>query len=395
MIGLFDELGPMRVKKGKLERNTQTWNKDYSILFIDNPVGTGFSYVTPRDENFAHKDRASEEPRDKSDENSPLYVNGYAANEAAVSRDLCTFLLKFYEIFPEQLESSLFLTGESYAGKYVPHFASAIHTFNRLSEHPTKIPLKGIAIGDGLTDPVTQIKYHAPLALAVGLVNKLQATRITQYADAAIDHVGRQEWTEAGEARKAMFEYFANVTGGINVYDVRQGDVPKSHQGLDAFLSRTDVRKAINVCGGHLQRKSCDGDPRRDPGFYHSDPAVAFHLAHDIMRSAAPQVAELLNSGYHVLLYQAQFDFRDGVLGQTEWIENLDWEDREGYIKADRQIWKVDGHVAGYVTKYQQLKRVEILLAGHFAPQDQKKQVRQMINTFVEDAERNSVLPAM
>jgi carboxypeptidase D len=40
------EVGPYRVRKGgKLELIDGSWDEFANLLFVDNPVGTGFSYV--------------------------------------------------------------------------------------------------------------------------------------------------------------------------------------------------------------------------------------------------------------------------------------------------------------------------------------------------------------
>ena len=40
------EIGPYRVREGgKLEYNDGSWDEFANVLFVDNPVGTGFSYV--------------------------------------------------------------------------------------------------------------------------------------------------------------------------------------------------------------------------------------------------------------------------------------------------------------------------------------------------------------
>ena len=44
--GALMEIGPYRVRKGgKLEMVDGAWNEFANLLFVDNPVGTGFSYV--------------------------------------------------------------------------------------------------------------------------------------------------------------------------------------------------------------------------------------------------------------------------------------------------------------------------------------------------------------
>jgi carboxypeptidase D len=44
--GAMMEIGPFRVKSdGNLEYNDGAWNEFANVLFVDQPVGTGFSYV--------------------------------------------------------------------------------------------------------------------------------------------------------------------------------------------------------------------------------------------------------------------------------------------------------------------------------------------------------------
>lgn len=63
----------------------------YNLLFIDNPVGTGFS--------FTKKDA------------------GYATNQTDVARDLYSALQQFLTLFPDLRNNDFYVTGESYAGK--------------------------------------------------------------------------------------------------------------------------------------------------------------------------------------------------------------------------------------------------------------------------------------
>jgi len=75
MDGAMMEIGPYRVKKdGNLALNDGSWDEFANLLFIDNPVGTGFSYV-----------------------DSNAYIHDL--DEMAVQ--MTTFLEKWFAIFPE------------------------------------------------------------------------------------------------------------------------------------------------------------------------------------------------------------------------------------------------------------------------------------------------------
>jgi len=64
-------------------------------------------------------------------------------------------LIGFYNVHPEFKTVPFYITGESYAGKYIPLFAKTIVNYNSGSV-PFKIPLKGVIIGDPLTSPPLQ-----------------------------------------------------------------------------------------------------------------------------------------------------------------------------------------------------------------------------------------------
>jgi carboxypeptidase D len=69
------EVGPYRVKDDKtLVLNNGTWNEFANLLFVDNPVGTGFSYVD---------------------------TNNYIHELTTMATQFVQFLEKFFAIFPE------------------------------------------------------------------------------------------------------------------------------------------------------------------------------------------------------------------------------------------------------------------------------------------------------
>lgn len=130
MYGLFSENGPFEiVSKSQLKLRKETWSKEHNLLYIDNPVGTGFSFTK----------------------------YGYADNETQVGNDLFNVLQQFFTMFPKLQKNELYISGESYAGKYIPAISHTILQKN--PESKLKINLKGVAIGNGLSDPATQLLY--------------------------------------------------------------------------------------------------------------------------------------------------------------------------------------------------------------------------------------------
>jgi carboxypeptidase C (cathepsin A) len=65
-------------------------------------------------------------------------------------RKFCKFIFHFYS------DNDFYIFGESYAGKYIPQLSHYI-----LQQKDTQIPLKGIGIGDGFSDPLSQSQSYA------------------------------------------------------------------------------------------------------------------------------------------------------------------------------------------------------------------------------------------
>lgn len=69
------EVGPYRVREGgRLEYNNGSWDEFANLLFVDNPVGTGFSYVNP---------------------------DGYLHELEGMAQQFIVFLTRWFALFPE------------------------------------------------------------------------------------------------------------------------------------------------------------------------------------------------------------------------------------------------------------------------------------------------------
>lgn len=472
MIGQFFGNGPIYLTANNtLARRETHWADEYSIVFIDQPVGTGYSYVTRLQDNSDEKDEpvegdpsapaSSEAPhanggeehqiedqvlvdlhdellRDQSEEQeifaqlldqdittklehirlkksekqAALYSKGYVKDERGVAADLLTFMDQLYTRYPELKKADLFLTGESYAGKYVPALAYAILESNQGHRHRYRhnddddgdeyeqiiFPLKGIALGNSLTDPIKQVRVHSDHAYFMGLVNRAQAEHMKELQDMAVKEAHSGRFLAANQARLDVFDYFKNVTGGINWYDIRKGDVPNDWSKMETFLNRAEIKDALNIYGPRLAYLEQNGvskkeikritDGRTRTKFF-KDPLVIKTMMGDIMKSAAWMVSDLLRQGIRVVAYQGMFDFRDGVAGSESWLEGLDWEGAQSFTNADRQIWVEGGRLAGYVTQVPGLSEVVVLGAGHVAPMDQPKSIKAIIKSLVEGTHLN------
>jgi carboxypeptidase C (cathepsin A) len=91
------------------------------MLYIESPVGVGFSYSD---------------------------TNDYACNDDRTANENRGAVEAFFASFPEYKKNKFFITGESYAGIYVPTLAEAILSGEKDGTY-TGAPLTGIAAGNG------------------------------------------------------------------------------------------------------------------------------------------------------------------------------------------------------------------------------------------------------
>ena len=118
LFGAFSELGPLRLQlNGSLVENPFAWNLKANLLFLESPPGTGFSYQ--------------------------LNTKKYVTNDDLTAHLNYGALKSFYAKFPHLRENRFYITGESYAGRYVPQLAAEVLK----RRYPANF--RGIAIGNG------------------------------------------------------------------------------------------------------------------------------------------------------------------------------------------------------------------------------------------------------
>ncbi|KAJ2158545.1 hypothetical protein GGF46_003695 [Coemansia sp. RSA 552] len=301
-----------------------------------------------------------------SDETSD-FVGGYATNMRAVGKDMWEFMQAFYGLRPHLRSRDFYILSESYGGKYVPGIAAYIVQQNKALASAQPIPLRGVLVGNGLVHPPLQILAHGGIGFAWGLLDANQADIVDLLAFKAVSATLDGDLGLGNQLRLLLFDFVRNATGGVNLYDIRKRNHQYKRTYLDRGLNQQPVRKALH---------SEDIAYGKDWGVYH-------HLSKDIMRTTAPLVPYLLDHGLRVELAQGQFDFRDGVAGNTLWINEAQWSGRLQFAMADRQQWWRGRELSGYTRSGGNLTHRIILSAGHLAPGDQPEACQDMVDRFV------------
>ncbi|CAG7836063.1 unnamed protein product [Allacma fusca] len=143
--GIFVETGPFHVdSESTVTPRNFSWTKSHSMLYIDSPVGTGFSFT----------------------DSPEAYANGFDEDGA----ELCEALKQFFTIFKEFQDREFYLAGEDYAAVFIPSIIKTIEAEN--AKGGLKINLKGFMVGSPYMD--SKQVHNAQTLYNFGLIDKKQ-----------------------------------------------------------------------------------------------------------------------------------------------------------------------------------------------------------------------------
>lgn len=193
--GAFTELGPFfpRSDGRGLVRNTHSWNKVSNIIFLESPAGVGWSY-------------------------SNSSADYKSSGDASTASDSLAFLLGWFQKFPEYKTNDFYITGESYAGHYVPQLASHVLAYQSMDGF--KINLKGIAIGNPLIRLEVDTSATYEYLWSHGIISDVVFENIVSYCNFQDYTLDSDSHNVTQECVGSLNEAENELGNYINSYDV-------------------------------------------------------------------------------------------------------------------------------------------------------------------------------
>ncbi|KAM3302958.1 hypothetical protein P3S67_013988 [Capsicum chacoense] len=352
-LALFYENGPFKISDNmSLVWNDYGWDKVSNLIYVDQPTGTGFSYTS-----------------DESD---------IRHDETGVSNDLYDFLQAFFKAHPEYVKNDFYITGESYAGHYIPAFASRVHRGNKNKEG-SHINLKGFAIGNGLTNPEIQYKAYTDYALDMKLIDQDDYDNINKLypqcqKDIKLCANGSEDACLTGFSDcTGIFNRILDIAGNINYYDIRktcQGSLCYDFSRMDAYLNDNQVKKSLGV--------------PNDIDFVSCSSSVYQAMEMDWMKNLEVPIPPLLEDGVNLLIYAGEYDLICNWLGNSNWVHAVQWSGKKGFGTAPSVPFTVDGEEKGIQKSYGPLTFLKVHDAGHMVPMDQPKAALEMLQRWTQ-----------
>uniref|UniRef100_A0ACD5TMB5 Uncharacterized protein n=1 Tax=Avena sativa TaxID=4498 RepID=A0ACD5TMB5_AVESA len=188
--GAMQELGPFRVSQDNrtLIRNVNAWNNVANVIFLESPAGVGFSY---------------------SNTSSDYHLSG----DERTADDAYVFLVKWLERFPEYKDRAFYISGESFAGHYVPELAATILLHNTYNNR-TIVNLQGVLVGTPYLDTNRNIKGGLNFLWTHAVMSDEVYQNVTKNCD--FDNLGS---TLSEKACRGAFDGFhPGHISGYNIY---------------------------------------------------------------------------------------------------------------------------------------------------------------------------------
>eukprot|EP00268_Persea_americana_P012236 TRINITY_DN15138_c0_g1_i2.p1 TRINITY_DN15138_c0_g1~~TRINITY_DN15138_c0_g1_i2.p1 ORF type:complete len:469 (+),score=90.90 TRINITY_DN15138_c0_g1_i2:134-1540(+) len=374
-IGNFQEIGPL---DPNLKPRNSTWLQKADLLFVDNPVGTGFSFVE--------------------DESLVVKTDEEAANDL-------TALLKALSNKVKKLQTSpLFLVAESYGGKYAVTLGLSL--LKAIQNGELKVRLGGIALGDTWISPEDFVFSWGPLLKDVSRLDDNGLKKSNSLAEAIKQHIQNGQYKNATNLWILLENVISSYSNLVDFYNFMldsggdSGSMTSmglsdgiSMKKYSSYLSSKDSSYGdfSSFMNGVIKKK-LRIIPKNVSWGGQSD-VVFTGLAGDFMKPRINEIDELLSNGVNVTVYNGQLDLICATKGTEAWLQKLKWDGLKKFTNLDRTpLYCNSGpkDTRGFRKSYKNLHFYWILGAGHFVPVDQPCVSLQMIGEITQSPIRTS-----
>ncbi|XP_022547835.1 serine carboxypeptidase-like 15 isoform X1 [Brassica napus] len=313
--GLVYENGPLAFKVEtyngsvpSLVSTTYSWTKVANIIYLDQPVGTGFSYS---------RNQLSDTPSD-----------------TEVAKRVNEFLRKWLAKHPEYFSNPLYVAGNSYSGIVIPAIVQEISNGNDICSEP-QINLKGYLLGNPLTDSVLDGNARIPFAHGKALISDELYDSMKRSCGGNYFNVfplNTECLKLVEEFKQSVFRIYEELILASNCDPISPDCYTYRYSLSEYWANNESVRKALKVVKGTIGKwKRCDYNMRCPHDIISSIP---YHLNNSI-------------KGYRSLIFSGDHDMTIPYVATQAWIRSLNYSVTEKW-----RPWMILDKVAGYTKTY-------------------------------------------
>ncbi|KAF5714046.1 carboxypeptidase D [Fusarium mundagurra] len=341
MIGLFQENGPCTFNTGgsKPTLNPYSWNTFANMLYVDQPIATGFSYGTDD-----------------------------AVSTVAAAPRVWNLLQAFYAQFPEYENRDFGLFSESYGGHYAPEFAFYFEQQNAAIDagkiKGEKINLVAVGINNGWIDAGSQYRDYIEYAANNTYRKLITPTQYSKYLDTynqkCVPAFAKCPGLTGNDAAcgkaddicSSAIEAPLEKLADFDPYDIRApGNDPFPPETYNNYLTTPSVKKAI---GAQTDYQEC-GDESYDK----------FIKSGDRGRSFLPTLSKVIDSKIQVLIWAGDADWICNWMGNYRALNSIA---PQSFVSAPLKPFTVVGKEYGEFKTSGNLSWLRVYGAGHEVP---------------------------
>ncbi|KAK9278933.1 hypothetical protein L1049_028514 [Liquidambar formosana] len=394
-VGAFSENGPFRPKGEVLVRNEYSWNREANMLYLETPVGVGFSYST----DSSSYEAVGDEITDccllrwtctiillwflKVKRRNSEYMLQYQ------SRDNLVFLQRWFLKFPQYRHRDLFITGESYAGHYVPQLAKLMIQFNRKEK---LFNLKGIALGNPVLEFATDFNSRAEFFWSHGLISDSTYKMFTSVCNYSRYVSEYYRGTVSPLCSRVMNQVSTETSKFVDKYDVTLDVCISSVLSQSKIINPQQVAETIDVCVedetvNYLNRKDVQKALHARLVGVRRWAVCSNILDYELLNLEIPTISivgSLVKAGIPVLVYSGDQDSVIPLTGSRTLVHRLANELGLNTTVPYR-VWFEGKQVGGWTQVYGNiLSFATIRGASHEAPFSQPERSLMLFKSFLE-----------
>ncbi|XP_057456049.1 serine carboxypeptidase-like 51 [Lotus japonicus] len=368
-VGNFQEIGPLDTS---LKPRNSTWLRKADLLFVENPVGTGYSFV----------------------EDNKLFVK--TDEEAAT--DLTTLLIKIFKRDKKLQKSPLFIFAESYGGKFA--VTLGLSALKAIENNKLKLKLGGVALGNSWISAEDYVLSWGPVLKDVSRLDDNGLEKSNRVARKIKQQLKDGKFVDATNSWSELESLIEDSSNNVNFYNFLSDDgsdlsITSSAMEQGLFKEVTMRRYSSYLTpGGDVDihellngviKKKLKIIPKNVTWGGQAD-HVFKNFEGDFMKPRIHEVDKLLAKGVNVTVYNGQLDLICATKGTEAWLKKLKWEGLENFLRKDRTplYCGSDKTTKGFARSYKNLHFYWILRAGHFVPSDQPCVALEMVGAVTQ-----------
>ncbi|KAI0658185.1 alpha/beta-hydrolase [Cubamyces menziesii] len=372
MIGLFQEHGPCEVNPDgeTTVLNPFSWNNISNIIYIDQPIGTGFSFgVVDVNSTFTAA--------------PPIWTAFQILFE---SKEFAKF----------QSREFIFAT-ESYGGHYGPEFVTFFDEQNaKIRNHTLKgelINVSALMINNGWYDPLIQNEAYVQFATFAPGYGQLQSDEVlAQLNESFFGPGGCQEQElacyAAGESPESnsicraaddfcIDNVFVPAVGDRDSDDLRQNASSPNPFPPEFYVKFLRNATIVEKIGAEARYSECSNS--------------LFGRTGDDARTLLPQLAALANSKLKILIWAGDADINCNWLGGHASVLAMDWYGNETLHNTPFTNMTIHGKPVAEIQNVDNFSFARVFEAGHEIPAFQPEVAFEVFSQIVRKEQLHSV----